>query len=283
MEYTPVKTEIVSLCMEICNHFEVHARDKAISFAMTSSFKKYEMEVDPDKLDKILFNLLSNAFKHTPEGGNICLKVEETEVPSQEAPVFSTLPELNGPALAIRVSDSGEGIPVEEIPHIFERFYKGLPGKYHGTGIGLHLCREYFKLHEGAITVEKLPEKGIVFSLLLPLKVKGEVEETRPQLLKSRTSELSAPTKDSDFTSAVSASKKELSISVLVVEDNSDMQKQIRRLLKDEYKVIIASKGLQGYEMAREIFPVTLLLTGSICFRPAPAIVQLRFIQRFWE
>ncbi len=254
-EYSPAKTDIISTCLDICNHFEVHARDKDISFAMTSSFKKHEIEVDQDKLEKILFNLLSNAFKHTPEGGSICLSVEESEIVSKESPVFSTHPEMDGPVMAIRVFDSGTGVPEEEIPHIFERFYKGTPGKYQGTGIGLHLCREYSRLHGGAITVENIPQKGIAFSLLLPLKAKGQVEEAAAKPLKNWISKTSAPKPGYDSPDTFNQSVKDISASVLVVEDNSDMQKQIKSLLQEKYKVIIASNGLQGYELAREVFP----------------------------
>jgi signal transduction histidine kinase/ligand-binding sensor domain-containing protein/DNA-binding response OmpR family regulator len=255
LEYTPAKTDIISTCMDICNHFEVHARDKDISFAMTSSFEKHEIEVDQDKLEKILFNLLSNAFKHTPEGGTICLNVEESEIISKESSVFSTHPEMDGPVMAIRVFDSGTGVPEEEIPHIFERFYKGTPGKYQGTGIGLHLCREYSRLHGGAITVENIPQKGIAFSLLLPLKDKSQVEEAAAKPMKNWISKTSAPKPGFDSPDTFNQSVKDISVSVLVVEDNSDMQKQIKSLLQDKYKVIVASNGLQGYELAKEVFP----------------------------
>jgi signal transduction histidine kinase/ligand-binding sensor domain-containing protein/AraC-like DNA-binding protein len=256
MEYTPVKTDIISTCMDVCNHFEVHARDKNISFAMTSSFKKYEMAVDPDKLEKILFNLLSNAFKHTPEGGTICMNVEASEITPKETPVFSTRPEMSGSVLAIRVSDSGAGVSEEEIPHIFERFYKGTPGKYQGTGIGLHLCREYSGLHGGAITVENIPQKGIMFSVLLPLNDKGQIEEVKAKPIKNWISKASEPKSGTDSSQETPVQIiKDISVSVLVVEDNSDMQKQIRSLLQDKYKVIVASNGLQGYELAKEIFP----------------------------
>jgi signal transduction histidine kinase/ligand-binding sensor domain-containing protein/CheY-like chemotaxis protein/AraC-like DNA-binding protein len=254
-EYTPAKTDIISTCMDICNHFEVHARDKNISFAMTSAFKKYEIDVDQDKLEKIVFNLLSNAFKHTPEGGTICLNVDESETLSKEATVFSTHPEMEGPVMAIKVTNSGTGVSEEEIPHIFERFYKGTPGKYQGTGIGLHLCREYSRLHGGAITVENIPQKGIAFSLLLPLKDKGQIEEAIAKPMKNWISKTSDPKSGQDNQKPDNDPIRETSASVLVVEDNSDMQKQIKRLLQDKYKVIVASNGLQGYEMAREIFP----------------------------
>ena len=257
MVYSPAKTDIISMCMGICDHFEVHARDKSISFYMASSFKKLEMKVDKDKLDKILFNLLSNAFKFTPEGGNICLNVEENEADALiEKSDFSTNPELTGKVLAIHVSDSGPGITTDEIAAIFERFNKNVVNnQFQGTGIGLHLSREYTHLHNGAITIKRLPEKGVIFSVLLPIQNEIKIGETKSEILKSWIDTERNPVPEDESSFLPAGSKNEPSTSVLIVEDNYDMLKQIKHLLKNDFKVITASNGLQGLELAREIFP----------------------------
>ena len=250
--YKSEKSDVVKICTAISNHFDVYAKDKHILFEMDSKFSKFEMELDAEKLDKILFNLLSNAFKFTPEGGIIRLKIKRLNVQKGTEKLYSTNPEINGNVLAISISNSGVAIPDDEMPRIFDRFYKTDPEKNQGTGIGLHLCREYSKLLGGAITVQNLPAEGVVFSVLLPLKA-----ETGVSLAKQKTTKILSGTtnKKSESIDIFKTDKKELSHSILVVEDNIDMQKQIRNLLMNDYKIIVASNGNQGLEMALEILP----------------------------
>ncbi len=250
VEYYPVRTDLVKLCFNICNYFEVHARDKSISFQIESAFKKYELEIDQDKLDKVIFNLLSNAFKYTPDSGTIKVVIEETELPPSGLTAFSTNPNLTGQAIAIRISDNGPGISTEEVPQIFERFYRGTLGKNQGTGIGLHLCREYTRLHEGAITVNSALGEGSVFSVVLPCKKGCDATVAKEKLLKSWENS-HKPLPESQPTEPVEKQNN----AILIVEDNTDMQKQIRNLLADEYKVLLASNGVQGLEMARDLYP----------------------------
>lgn len=249
VEYYPVRTDLVKLCFNICNYFEVHARDKSISFQIESAFKKYELEIDQDKLDKVIFNLLSNAFKYTPDSGTIKVVIEETELPLSDLNAFSTNPNLTGQAIAIRISDNGPGISTEEVSQIFERFYRGTLGKKQGTGIGLHLCREYTRLHNGAVTVTSVPGEGSTFSVLLPGKSENEINPVEEKLFKS----LAGSTKTHQE-QHVTQGEKQNSV-ILIVEDNPDMQKQIRNLLMDEYKVLASSNGVQGLEMARDFYP----------------------------
>jgi signal transduction histidine kinase/ligand-binding sensor domain-containing protein/AraC-like DNA-binding protein len=255
IEYNPVQTDLIRLCKEICTHFETHARDKSVSFRMESLFSRLEMKLDPEKLDKVIFNLISNAFKFTPEGGSIQVIVEERDIDPAGHNVFSTDPKLSGKLIAVTVADSGPWIPEEEIPKIFDRFYRSGTGKFQGTGIGLHLCNEYTRLHNGAIAVENLPEKGVAFTVYLPAK---PVEMTLATGRKNRK-RWEAAREDSITGEVPQVARNDQQYSVLVIEDNLDMQKQIRNLLEKEYKVVVASNGRQGLEMARQIYPDLVL------------------------
>ncbi len=248
----PVKTDIVKICANICGYFDVHAKDQHILFEMNSAFSKLDIELDIEKLDKILFNLLSNAFKYTPEGGTIRLTIDTTSIEKGNFNGYSTNPDISGKVLAIRVSNSGPEIPDEELPRIFDRFYKTSPSNIMGTGIGLHLCREYAKLLGGAVTVENMPEKGVVFTLLLPYNIENQHSGAKQKTVKI-WNEFRESSNDPDEIKP--EAKKEPAHSVLIIEDNNDMQKQIRHLLTNDYKIITASNGNQGLEMAREIFP----------------------------
>ncbi len=250
--YKSEKSDIVKICAATSNHYEVYAKDKHILFEMDSTFSKFEMELDAEKLDKILFNLVSNAFKFTPEGGIIRLNIKSINIETSGKKLYSTNPEINGKFLAISISNSGMAIPDDEMSRIFDRFYKTDPEKNQGTGIGLHLCREYSKLLGGAITVENLSEGGVVFSVLLPLKFETGISSAKQKATKILTG---AKDNKSEPIDIIRTDNKELSHSILVVEDNIDMQKQIRNLLMNDYKIIVASNGNQGLEMAREIFP----------------------------
>lgn len=251
VDYLPARVDIIKICYEICKNFEMQAKDKAIDFNLESVFKEYELEVDAVKLDRIIFNLLSNAFKYTQDFGIIKIIIEETEAPKSSSSVFSTAPDLTGPVLAIRVTDNGPGIPPDEVPQIFERFYRGAIGKNQGTGIGLNLCFEYAHLHQGAITVETVSGEGSTFSLLLPRKSKGKSLTSDTKLVKIwekvPKNELDEP--------QLTAEEKSRNKAILIVEDNVDMQKQIRKLLVEEYQIIVASNGQQGFDMASAIFP----------------------------
>jgi ligand-binding sensor domain-containing protein/signal transduction histidine kinase/DNA-binding response OmpR family regulator len=249
---TPVKTDIVKICAGICNYFDVHAKDQHILFELSSAFSKFEIELDVEKIDKILFNLLSNAFKFTPEGGTIKVTIQTTTIEKGNLKVYSTNPDISGKVLAIRISNSGPVIPDEELPRIFDRFYKTSPANIMGTGIGLHLCREYAKLLSGAVTVENMQENGVIFTLLLPHSLENQHTGTKQKMVKIWNEFRESSTEPDEFKPEM---KKEPALSVLIVEDNNDMQKQIRHLLMNDYKIITASNGKQGLEMAREIFP----------------------------
>ena len=250
VEYVPARLDIIRFCREICNYYEVYAKDKSIDFNIESAFEKYEMEVDSEKMDRIIFNLLSNAFKYTPNGGEIKVTIEETEITESDT-TFSTDPMLRGSVIAIRIADTGPGMLPGEVSQIFERFFSGSVGKNQGTGIGLHLCYEYARLHHGAITVKTEPGEGSVFSLLLPVKDKGATTLSDNTTHKIWVKE---PRYEPGNTLPATNETKQ-NISVLIVEDNVDMQKQIRKLLSDEYKVLTAANGQQGFEMASNLFP----------------------------
>lgn len=255
IEYNPVRTDLIRLCRDICIHFESYAVDKSVSFRMDSLFSCMEMNLDPEKLDKVIFNLISNAFKYTPDGGSIRLNVYESDANPATTTGFSTNPELSGKVIAIRVSDSGPGVPDDDIPKLFDRFYRSGNGMLQGTGIGLHLCSEYTRLHKGAITVENLPEKGLAVTVLLPVMP----DEVNSGTIKKTSKRWEAQRADVNIEEDMRENRKKLTHSILVIEDNLDMQRQIRILLENDYKVVFASNGKQGLEMAREIYPDLVL------------------------
>jgi signal transduction histidine kinase/ligand-binding sensor domain-containing protein/DNA-binding response OmpR family regulator len=244
--YIPANADIVDLCRNVCNDFDIYARNKSIAFSFESVRSKIKMKFDSEKMDKVIFNLLANAFKYTPENGSVSLSIEETAANSlSEGFDYSTDQLPGGKVIAISIKDNGPGIRKEELPMIFERFYQTPDAKSQGTGIGLHLCLEYVRMHQGSILVKSEPGQGTTFTVLLPLTNKSSLTG---QQVKQKWE---APLPEAEKT----GSGEKQSHSILIVEDNLEIQKYLRQLLSDEYRVLVAGNGTQGLEMANELYP----------------------------
>jgi len=207
------------------------ALDKQISFSVINDQPEIYMYFDNDKIFKIINNLLSNSFKFTPQGGVISVHLSRTT------------DDLNHGFIQLQVLDSGSGIPVNDLPHVFNRFYQS-PGTQGGSGIGLHLAKEYVKLHSGEITVESEPNARTVFTVSIPDnltsgKSEPEAHITLPKVLTG------------EETATDSSVKQRL----LVVEDNEDLRGFLVAELSRKYEIIEAADGEAGLELAQAKSP----------------------------
>jgi DNA-binding response OmpR family regulator len=200
---------------------------------------------DPDKLDKILYNLLSNAFKFTPSSGNISVGLSVGE---------ETLAEEKSD-IRIVVKDSGIGIEKELLPKIFDRFYQ-VENKFnnYGTGIGLALVKELVKIHNGEIKVQSEPGKGSEFEVTLPIFHPNESVQQDDRYF--------------DFAEGLDENKKKTVEKknqmakfplLLLIEDNSDMRLFIMNEFIDNYRIIQASEGNEGLHLALEEIPDAII------------------------
>jgi len=201
-------------------NFQPFAKEKQLDFRLQISPAHWYMNFDHEKLHRILNNLLSNAFKFTPEGGVVRLNLAEKQ---QEGRPFA----------CITVSDTGVGIPSEALAHIFERFYQvqQTDDSKVGSGIGLHLVKEYVRLHEGTVQVESEPGKGTVFTICIPMDLHLSEEGVVP---------------------AASSDKRK---KLMVVEDNHDFRTFLKEQLSELYQVIDAPDGEEGEKLAIEQNP----------------------------
>ncbi|MBT8384606.1 MAG: response regulator, partial [Bacteroidia bacterium] len=219
--------------------FESMAERQNISLNTHFPEEPEEAYYDKDKLEKILNNLLSNAFKFTPSGGAINVEV--------------TIIKKN---LQIEISDTGKGIQKQEIDRIFDRFYRVEGSEAKGSGIGLALTKELIDLCNGQINVHSIKGRGTTFKVRLPLTI-AEL----PNSLVIKKEE--APTKNDDQinlngkdqNSSTNIVLKNHENLVLLIEDNVDLQNFISEILHDHYKVLTADDGLQGERMAFEHIP----------------------------
>ncbi|WP_072763602.1 hybrid sensor histidine kinase/response regulator transcription factor [Arenibacter nanhaiticus] len=219
--------------------FEEQADFKGIRFRFNYPSNGLTISYDKEKIEHVFYNLLSNAFKFTPKGGTICLDILVEEWDKK---------------VKISITDSGPGIPKEELDSIFKLFYQTGAGKEKiGTGIGLALTKELVDLHNGSIDVKSDPEKGSCFIVTLPiirdLDTVSEENKSANSLdegLKENTLEV-LPSKD--------LSTKEQSKTILIVEDNYELQISLKDIFRDSYQIILADDGKEGYDLALQHLP----------------------------
>jgi signal transduction histidine kinase/CheY-like chemotaxis protein/ligand-binding sensor domain-containing protein len=207
---------------------------------------KAVMDYDPERLLHILHNLLSNAIKFTPPGGRVTLRVSTPELRSGEA---GATPRNGVPGyLRFNVSDTGVGIPPEQLPHVFDRFFQAdnqQRNSVGGSGIGLSLTQELVKLMGGDISVESELGKGTVFSVQLPIRNTAEIEpENRLQPI---TFERIGP--------STASSPNTQSAQLLIIEDNPDVVEYLQVCLGEHYRLDFAYNGGAGIERALETIP----------------------------
>ncbi|RZS74472.1 hybrid sensor histidine kinase/response regulator transcription factor [Pseudobacter ginsenosidimutans] len=219
---------IFRLCRDVFDSFSDIAERKTIDFTYHADEADQIMAFDADKMERILFNLLSNAFKFTPEGGAVSLQV--SKIPGNEKAFIE-----------IRVSDTGIGIPAGKLEKIFERFFQHeTPSSIinQGSGIGLSICKEFVKLHGGTIHAESSLNKGSVFIVNLPVQLPEDITETAP-----------APVPLAH--KGNNPNRK----TILLVEDNEDYRFYIKDNLKEHFTVIEAANGKEGWQKALSEHP----------------------------
>ncbi|KAA3655095.1 MAG: response regulator [Calditrichaeota bacterium] len=258
--------DIVTHIKEWTAAFVSLAESQDIRFDLKLPKEDLPVYVDVEKIEKVVFNLLSNAFKFTPESGEISVTVCKKSWDVNPDRVLNPVRIVASDCLSITVSDSGIGIPPDQLSHIFDRFYRAsdaLAGEQRGTGIGLALVKELVELHHGEIRVESEPGKGSSFTMLLPLGrdhlTNDEIidpagadtkQEFRANVPKSTTDslsqkEISSPTKPtSTLTPSTSGGR------ILVVEDNEDMRRYLRNALKQNFVISEAGNGEKGFQAA---------------------------------
>jgi len=281
---------IVPLLCTITMSFVSLAEQKQVTLRFFFEQDEITLYLDRDKIEKILYNLLSNAFKFTPVGGSVQVTVgncdrmltnsekagEDTRdgVPERQGVnkiEFSATGSLSGISyLPITVQDTGIGIPGDRLRYIFDRFYQidsSLSRDQEGTGIGLSLVKELVLLHHGRIGVTSVEGLGSTFTVELPLGSEAYPEQeiaVSSGLVPAFANQATGAAPDASATTASpSATPKtdpecnagELGTIVLVVEDNADVRAYIREHLETSYRVIEAVDGADGLEQARQFIP----------------------------
>lgn len=252
-ELTLQKTEgeLVSFVKEASDSFRDLSEKKKIGFVFHSDIDQLHTSFDHDKIERIIFNLLSNAFKFTLPGGQISLEIAKMETP----------PDTSGNWITMRISDSGIGIPADKKEKIFDRFFQHATATSilnQGTGIGLSITKEFIEMHGGKIELESEEGKGSSFLVHLPFAptvstLNGKTvstQETEMLEIKPRRDE---PVQKTNGIHA-SNGNGEMPL-VLLVEDNEDFRLYLKENLRMNYKVAEAADGREGWQKALSLHP----------------------------
>ena len=254
MSINASKFEIVTFVKEVVSHFEEEAVQRNIILSVESKQENTAIWADPSMLEKIIFNLLSNAFKATKDNGMVSLNIQ---IPLQpiDFPLLSSKEDFYG--IEISILDSGIGIDKKDLEHIFTRFYQSneMDKQYYGgTGIGLEVVKNFIDLHMGIIEVRSEQKKGTEFKILLPLGSK-HLNLSKTDSNSKTNDEIYQQINKSEINLETANNGERNKKTVLIVEDNSELRNYLKNELKEDYKVKMAINGKEGLQMAVKFIP----------------------------
>ena len=222
--------------------FSASAQKKHITISMDAP-DTIMLRADQDKIERICYNLLSNALKYTSEGGEISLMAKE-----------------EGGRVMISVADNGCGISSDELPYIFDRFYQA-KNAGRGTGIGLAIVKAFTELHHGEVSATSIEGKGSTFTIHIPVRQKGEVTNQSTEKIEQLVEPSSAeevPNQARHIDELIQPYQTDKP-EVLIIDDNVDIRTYLRSVLSEKYNVSEAADGKAGLELARKIVPDIVL------------------------
>ena len=238
MPLNPVQSDIAAYLRFVFNSFVGLAEHRHIRMHYLPGNQQFVMDFDPEKLEELVGNLLSNALKYTPAGGDVYLN-------------FHTSPT----SFALQIKDTGIGIPADKLSYIFDRFYRveGEQKRYEeGSGIGLTLVREYVRLMGGDITVQSKPGEGTEFYVTLPVTRNAEIRDNlliHPPLLQESIDIEPFTVENCDGALP----------QLLVIEDNPELSQYLRLVLGQKFRLRSANDGAEGIRLALEHVPDLIL------------------------
>lgn len=238
------KTNLFDFSKIIYKDFEREAKKRNIDFRLNSNHESLNVFIDRNLMDKVYFNLLSNAFKFTPDNGKIGITIEDDE---------------RSNTVNICFMDSGIGIPKNEMDGVFQAFFKGSNNRKNSSGIGLHLSKEFVEMHKGTIQVKSLHGTEFIITIY-----KGQAHFDETEIIAEQDL---VDTNIIDFTSEYliddnyliqAPSKNKEKYSVLIIEDNKDLSQFLKNKLQLEYDIYL-SDGIDAIEKAFETVPDIIL------------------------
>lgn len=240
------KTDVLALLQRVMDNFRLIAEEKNINYQLETNREAIETWIDQDKFEKIIFNLLSNAFKYTPDNKSI-----------------TVIAYVESDRLIVSIKDEGIGIDLQKQQTLFQRFETLV--KFNilqpSSGIGLSLVKELIELHCGNIEVKSQPGAGSEFTVIFPMNQKAYEGRENTEFILNDGSSIPTEKKNEpepivEITSmADTTSSEEAPISILIVEDNVELRNFLSDVLSESYRIIAATNGQEGLDQAREYIP----------------------------
>jgi signal transduction histidine kinase/DNA-binding response OmpR family regulator len=250
MKLGATENDLPEFVSEILNAFNGVARKRNISLNLSIMDKNLKVWFDTQMMDKVLFNLLSNAYKFTNEQGFINVTVGQSS---------------DGQSAVIKVEDSGIGMSPQAVEHAFDLFYQSDEASYRGSGIGLALSKQLITLHHGTISLRSEKWKGSTFEIRIPLGNEHlapdeiihapEGDTTSFDDVRIYTADAEPISTNNDLPLSKSQLKSTPDHSILIIEDNSDMRTFLKLILEKDYDLEIAETGTLGLNMAFDLVP----------------------------
>lgn len=227
MNMRVTEIDLVVFIEDVKSYFETMAQSKQIQYTFQHDVSSVRLWVDTDKMEKILANLLSNAFKFTPDGGTVTIRLQD-----------------HAGYVTLSVEDNGKGIQPQNLSAVFDQFFTG--DNLTGTGIGLHLTHEFVSMHKGSIHVESEPGKRTVFFVELP-KGKSHFDETCTFV--PSVTELSSGVANLDTREMDEIVNRTYDYTILVVEDDPDINAYLQKELKSNFRILTAVNGVVAVDI----------------------------------
>lgn len=249
------KINIISFVNELQKDFSMVAKSREINFSIESPYDSLEIEADLEKVDAILYNLLSNAYKYVPEKGKITITINKkiTNTNKSYSNQLSYGEILVDDFIEIAIEDTGMGIDNEDLNKIFTRFEQGKQSNIKNLdqvkrgGIGLAMCKDFTLLHHGKIMVQSELNEGSRFTVLLPTKQKAQ-----KVLFESHQEIRNLNTEENSTIQTISHKDHEKKSQLLIVEDNADFRKLITKCLSKFHQILTASNGNEALQILKK-------------------------------
>jgi signal transduction histidine kinase/ligand-binding sensor domain-containing protein/DNA-binding response OmpR family regulator len=248
LAFEPKKDDIAGLVKEITGNFEFLRKQKNINIVLNMPDEPLFFTFDRQKMEQIIYNLISNAFKFTPTGKNIIITLSIKEVIKNKGPLKR--------GVELSVYNDGVEIPRDQLQRIFERFYK-IDQNSEGSGIGLSLTKSLVELHYGHIYAESIPGRGTRFTVFIPYNENDIVVPQTDDVdvpLEQIKGPLTSITED-PVTISLQHHETGQDLTILIVEDNDELREFLASSFGREFSVLKASNGLEGIMLAEENIP----------------------------
>ena len=251
MKIKASRNDLEEFIRDIYDSFKTLAEKRHIHLSYEIQTRHQAIWFDYEKMEKVMFNILSNAFKFTPLNGRINIKVSKHKIDN---------PGLFSEEVCIEVKDSGQGIPDDELPKIFDRFYhRGESKIIKGTGIGLNFSKELVELHRGRMTVKSKEGIGTSIFVCLPLGnlhlIEEEMVKEKPPTEKNRLNIVDIPYSTNEEFASTHILESDNAPSILIVEDMPDVLEFIRIGLNGDYNIYTATNGKEGIQRVMDKEP----------------------------